>query len=54
MNGTARQLEYIPPHVAVSGVSATYSDITLAEKKRLGRMMEQKIAKNNLQILNAI
>ena len=54
MNGTARQLEYIPAHVAVSGVSATYADITLAEKKRLGRMMEQKIAKNNLQILNAI
>jgi hypothetical protein len=54
MNGTARQLEYIPPHVAISGVTAPYGELTLAEKKRLGRMIEQKIAKNNLQILNAI
>jgi len=48
------QPSFTPPQVHISGVEKRYEDMNLSEKRRLGRMIEQKIAKGNLSILNAI
>ena len=46
--------QYTTPRVAISGIEKPYHELTFNEKRRLGRMIEQKIAKSNLQILNAL
>mgnify|MGYP006061997133 FL=1 len=46
--------QYTTPRVAISGIEKSYHELTFNEKRRLGRMIEQKIAKSNLQILNAL
>ena len=46
--------QYTTPRVAISGIEKPYHELTFNEKRRLGRTIEQKIAKSNLQILNAL
>ena len=45
---------FIPPKVHISGIEKEYEMLTSTEKRRMARMIEQRIVKSNLKVINAI